>query len=128
MTERMTKYRWFWVWDFEKEERWLNEMAANGWTLVEVGYCRYTFEKTDDNESSPASEDADKQLETSVNPNSESVNPEESADAEEQPAVVEQPAPSEEPAPTEEPVSSEVEAKPKKAAAKRTTKKASKKQ
>ena len=46
----MTKYRWFWVWDFEKEERWLNEMAANGWTLVEVGYCRYTFEKTDDNE------------------------------------------------------------------------------
>jgi hypothetical protein len=50
MTERMTKYRWFWVWDFEKEERWLNEMAANGWTLVEVGYCRYTFEKTDDNE------------------------------------------------------------------------------
>ena len=50
MTERMTKYRWFWVWDFEKEERWLNEMAANGWTLVEVGYCSYTFEKTDDNE------------------------------------------------------------------------------
>ena len=46
----MTKYRWFWVWDFEKEERWLNEMAVNGWTLVEVGYCRYTFEKTDDNE------------------------------------------------------------------------------
>ncbi len=46
----MTKYRWFWVWDFEREERWLNEMAANGWTLVEVGYCRYTFEKTDDNE------------------------------------------------------------------------------
>ena len=46
----MTKYRWFWVWDFEKEERWLNEMAANGWTLVEVGYCSYTFEKTDDNE------------------------------------------------------------------------------
>ena len=50
MTERMTKYRWFWVWDFEKEERWLNEMAANVWTLVEVGYCRYTFEKTDDTE------------------------------------------------------------------------------
>ena len=50
MTERMTKYRWFWVWDFEKEERWLNEMAANGWTLVEVGYCRYTFEKTEGNE------------------------------------------------------------------------------
>ena len=50
MTERMTKYRWFWVWDFEKEERWLNEMAANGWTLAEVGYCRYTFERTERNE------------------------------------------------------------------------------
>ncbi len=49
MAERMTKYRWFWVWDFEKEERWLNEMAANGWSLVDVGYCRYTFEKTEDN-------------------------------------------------------------------------------
>ena len=76
-------------------------------------------EKTDGNESSPASEDADKEAETSVNP-------EESADAEEQPAAVEHPAPSEEPAPAEEPVSSEVEAKPKKAAAKRATKKASK--
>ena len=85
-------------------------------------------EKTDDAESSPATEDADKQLETSVNPSSESVNSEESADTEELPAAVEQPAPSEEPAPAEEPVSSEVEAKPKKAAAKRTTKKASKKQ
>ena len=50
MTERMTKYRWFWVWDFETEERWLNEMAANGWTLAEVGYCRYVFEKTEPNE------------------------------------------------------------------------------
>lgn len=45
MAERMTKYRWFWVWDFDKEERWLNEMAANGWNLVSVGYCRYIFEK-----------------------------------------------------------------------------------
>ena len=50
MTERMTEYRWFWVWDFEKEERWLNEKAANGWALAEVGFCRYTFERTDYNE------------------------------------------------------------------------------
>ena len=21
--------RWFWVWQFEKEEEWLNEMASN---------------------------------------------------------------------------------------------------
>ncbi len=50
MRETMTKYRWFWVWDFEKEERWLNEMAADGWALLEVGFCRYVFEKTESNE------------------------------------------------------------------------------
>ena len=82
-------------------------------------------EKADDTESSPATEDADKGPETSVNPNSESVNPEESTVSEEQPATIEQPAPSEESSPAEEPIS---EAKPKKATAKRTTKKASKKQ
>ena len=82
-------------------------------------------EKADDTESSPATEDADKEPETSVNPNSESVNPEESTVSEEQPATIEQPAPSEESAPAEEPIS---EAKPKKATAKRTTKKTSKKQ
>ena len=45
MTERKTVYKWFWVWDFEKEERWLNEMALDGWALVDVGWCRYTFER-----------------------------------------------------------------------------------
>ena len=45
MTERKTIYKCFWVWNFEKEERWLNEMAMNGWVLVEVGWCRYIFEK-----------------------------------------------------------------------------------
>ena len=45
MTERKTVYKWFWVWDFEKEERWLNEMALSGWALVGVGWCRYTFER-----------------------------------------------------------------------------------
>lgn len=34
----------FWVWDFEKEEKWLNEMAAKGLCLVSVGFCRYEFE------------------------------------------------------------------------------------
>ena len=41
--ERKTVTRWFWVWEFEREEAWLNEMAANGWVLEEVGLCRYTF-------------------------------------------------------------------------------------
>lgn len=44
MPERRTVYKWFWVWDFEKEERWLNEMALAGWALVSVGWCRFTFE------------------------------------------------------------------------------------
>jgi hypothetical protein len=45
MAERKTIRKWYWVWDFDKEERWLNQMAASGWALVEVGFCRYTFEK-----------------------------------------------------------------------------------
>ena len=45
MAERKTVYKGFWVWDFEKEERWLNEMAMEGWALVGVGWCRYTFER-----------------------------------------------------------------------------------
>lgn len=31
----------FMVWDFDKEEAWLNEMAAKGLSLVSVGWCRY---------------------------------------------------------------------------------------
>ena len=50
MAERKTIRKWFWVWDFEKEERWLNEMAAEGWSLVDVGFCKYTFERTEPNE------------------------------------------------------------------------------
>ena len=45
MNETKTVYKWFWVWEFEKEEAWLNEMAMNGWALSSVGFCRYTFER-----------------------------------------------------------------------------------
>lgn len=41
---RKTVRKWFWIWDFDKEERWLNEMAAKGLALVGVGWCRYDFE------------------------------------------------------------------------------------
>ena len=41
--ERKTITKWFWVWQFEQEEEWLNEMAAGGWVLESVGICRYTF-------------------------------------------------------------------------------------
>ena len=50
MTERKTLYKWFFVWDFDKEEAWLNEMALNGWVLVDVGFCRYTFERCEPGE------------------------------------------------------------------------------
>ncbi|MBQ1391069.1 MAG: DUF2812 domain-containing protein [Firmicutes bacterium] len=50
MKERRAIWKWFWVWDFEKEEAWLNEMAMNGWALVAVGFCKYTFERTEPGE------------------------------------------------------------------------------
>ena len=50
MESRKTIRKWFWVWDFEKEEAWLNEMAMNGWALVAVGFCKYTFERTEPGE------------------------------------------------------------------------------
>lgn len=35
----------FWLWDFDKEEAWLNEMSAQGLQLQKVGFCRYTFQQ-----------------------------------------------------------------------------------
>ena len=43
MAERKTMTKWYWVWDFEKEEDWLNEMAQSGWVLDNVGFCSYDF-------------------------------------------------------------------------------------
>ena len=40
-------FRWFWVWQFEEEELWLNSMAAEGWTLCRVGFCTFYFERTE---------------------------------------------------------------------------------
>ncbi|MCL1632830.1 DUF2812 domain-containing protein [Sporolactobacillus sp. CPB3-1] len=35
-------YRMFW--DYEREEEWLNQMAAKGWALVHYFWARYEFE------------------------------------------------------------------------------------
>ena len=43
MTQNRTIHKLFWVWDFEKEENWLNGMAQNGWLLQKVGFCTYHF-------------------------------------------------------------------------------------
>ncbi len=43
MNTRKTVRKWFWVWEFEKEEQWLNTMAQSGWVLDGVGFCTYHF-------------------------------------------------------------------------------------
>ena len=47
---RKTVRKWFWVWDFEREEVWLNAMAMQGWALVKVGFCSFTFERCEPGE------------------------------------------------------------------------------
>ena len=47
-TKKVTK--WYWVWDYEKEELWLNAMAKEGWALQRVGFATYYFEKTEPGE------------------------------------------------------------------------------
>lgn len=41
---RTTVHKLFFIWDFDKEERWLNEMAAKGLCLISVGFCKFEFE------------------------------------------------------------------------------------
>ena len=50
MVERKTIYKFWFVWDFDKEEKWLNEMARQGWALVSVGFLRFTFERCEPGE------------------------------------------------------------------------------
>lgn len=38
--------KFFKAWDFDKEEQWLNQMAAQGLALTGVSFCRYEFEET----------------------------------------------------------------------------------
>lgn len=41
---RQTIRKWFWAWEFDKEEKWLNDMAAQGQALVSARYATYEFE------------------------------------------------------------------------------------
>ena len=40
---RKTVRKWFWVWEFDQEEQWLNGMAQSGWLLDGVGWCTFHF-------------------------------------------------------------------------------------
>lgn len=39
------KYKWFWAWNFDKEEKWLNEMSEKGLQLTDVKAIRYKFDE-----------------------------------------------------------------------------------
>jgi hypothetical protein len=41
---------WKAYWDYEKEEKWLNEMSAKGMALTDYSWCRYVFEETNHNQ------------------------------------------------------------------------------
>ena len=43
MKKQLTIRKWFWVWDFEEEENWLNEMALQGWALDGIGFATFRF-------------------------------------------------------------------------------------
>ena len=42
---KKTIHKFFSVWEYDKEELWLNEMSANGLLLQSVGFCTYIFEE-----------------------------------------------------------------------------------
>ena len=41
---------WKASWNYEKEEKWLNEMSAKGMALTDYSWCRYVFTETPNNE------------------------------------------------------------------------------
>ena len=42
---RRTVWKWFWAWNYDKEEKWLNDMSAIGLQLCGVGFCKYVFDE-----------------------------------------------------------------------------------
>ena len=44
---RMKTHKLFWAWSFDKEEKWLNEMSAQGWHLCASSFLTYMFEEGD---------------------------------------------------------------------------------
>ena len=44
MSEKKHTVRWYFPWDDDKEERWLERMAASGWHLVSSSFI-YEFER-----------------------------------------------------------------------------------
>ena len=47
---RITVRKLFTAWNFEKEEKWLNEMSAKGLQFISTALFSYTFEEGEPNE------------------------------------------------------------------------------
>ena len=48
MKNQVTKFKWFWVWQDNAEEKWLEEMSRQGYHLTSVNLpCIYTFTKSE---------------------------------------------------------------------------------
>lgn len=47
MKDVMTTWKWWWGWNPEKIENWLEEMEKNGWNLIKIdfNYLRFKFER-----------------------------------------------------------------------------------
>lgn len=43
MSNHLTIHKWWWVWRFEEEEEWLNQMAMEGWALDRISFLTYHF-------------------------------------------------------------------------------------
>ena len=50
MTERKKIHKIFFAWEFEKEERWLNEMSMEGWALEKASFGTYRFTRCEPGE------------------------------------------------------------------------------
>ena len=41
-------HKLFWIWQLDKEESWINDMAAHGYALVHAGrFCNYEFDEVE---------------------------------------------------------------------------------
>jgi len=47
---RKVIFKTFFIWEYEKEEKWLNKMSSKGWQLVDARLFKYTFEKGEPDE------------------------------------------------------------------------------
>lgn len=45
-----TFHKFFWIWDFQKEAQWLNDMVKQGYVLEKAGVCTYRMAQCQPNE------------------------------------------------------------------------------